>query len=120
MIDVTEGRLALARGGVLDADFNAARLRESTLVSAVRPYIANPPWHTLTAQTETPPYRYVSVEGPAQVITDPIDALALATRYLGPELGQWYVEENPSDEHTAVVRITPEHWRTFDFGKALA
>lgn len=52
MIDVTEGRLALARGGVLDADFNAARLRESTLVSAVRPYIANPPWHTLTAQTE--------------------------------------------------------------------
>lgn len=75
---------------------------------------------TLTAQTETPPYRYVSVEGPAQVITDPIDVLALATRYLGPELGQWYADENPNDEHTAVVRITPEHWRTFDFGKALA
>ena len=42
---------------------------------------------TLTAQVETPPYRYVMVEGPVVIEPASHDGLALASRYLGPELG---------------------------------
>jgi PPOX class probable F420-dependent enzyme len=71
---------------------------------------------TLTVQTETAPYQYVSVEGPVTVGPRDLDDLALAVRYLGPELGAWYVENAPA-EHSTVVTLRPEHWRTFDFGK---
>ena len=74
---------------------------------------------TITVQTEAPPYSYVSMEGPATVGPLAHDPLELATRYLGPELGQWYVDNNPSGEGTVTVRITPEHWRTYDFAKVL-
>ena len=43
---------------------------------------------TLVVQTETPPYKYVSVEGPVSLDAGPHDEVAMATRYLGPELGQ--------------------------------
>lgn len=72
---------------------------------------------TLTVQTETAPYQYVSVEGPVTVSQRELDDLALAVRYLGPELGAWYAQENAPDEHSAVVTLRPEHWRTFDFAK---
>jgi hypothetical protein len=75
---------------------------------------------TLTAQTEAPPYQYVSVEGPVELDASPGDTLTLATRYLGPELGQWYADENPSTDDTVQVRLRPEHWRTFDYNKFLA
>ncbi|HQZ36293.1 MAG TPA: pyridoxamine 5'-phosphate oxidase family protein [Ilumatobacteraceae bacterium] len=75
---------------------------------------------TMTVQTETPPYSYVSVEGPVVVAGESRDNLAMATRYLGPELGKWYADTNPSDEDTVVVRLTPEKWRTCDFGKGMA
>jgi uncharacterized protein len=71
---------------------------------------------TLTVQTETVPYQYVSVEGPVTVAPRDFDDLALAARYLGPELGAWYVENTPA-EHSTIVTLRPEHWRTFDFGK---
>ena len=71
---------------------------------------------TLTVQTETVPYQYVSVEGPVTVAPREFDDLALAVRYLGPELGAWYVENTPA-EHSTIVILRPEHWRTFDFGK---
>jgi nitroimidazol reductase NimA-like FMN-containing flavoprotein (pyridoxamine 5'-phosphate oxidase superfamily) len=72
---------------------------------------------TLTAQTEAPPYKYVSVEGP--VVVDPTqrDDLEMATRYLGPERGQWYATTNPSTADSVVARLKPERWRTMDFGK---
>jgi nitroimidazol reductase NimA-like FMN-containing flavoprotein (pyridoxamine 5'-phosphate oxidase superfamily) len=72
---------------------------------------------TLTVQTETPPYQYVSVEGPVSVSSAHRDDLEMASRYLGPELGQWYAETNPSTDDSVTVRLHPEHWRTFDFGK---
>ena len=72
---------------------------------------------TLTVQTETAPYQYVSVEGPVTVAPRAFDDLALAVRYLGPELGPWYAENNAPDEHSTVLTLRPEHWRTFDFGK---
>ena len=73
---------------------------------------------TATIQDEVPPYRYVSVEGPVEVVQEERDVLAVASRYLGPELGAWYAEQNPSTSSTVVVRLTPEHWRTQDFSSA--
>jgi hypothetical protein len=72
---------------------------------------------SLTVQTESAPYQYVSVEGP--VVLEPAmhDEVALATRYLGAELGAWYVEHNPRTADSLTVRLRPEHWRTFDFAK---
>ena len=72
---------------------------------------------TLTVQTETAPYRYVSVEGPVTVDSLPRDDLEMATRYLGPEIGAWYAEHNPSTEESVTVTLRPEHWRTHDFAK---
>jgi nitroimidazol reductase NimA-like FMN-containing flavoprotein (pyridoxamine 5'-phosphate oxidase superfamily) len=74
---------------------------------------------SLTVQTETAPYQYVSVEG--AVVLEPAhhDELALATRYLGDEVGAWYVEHNPRTDASLTVRLRPERWRTFDFAKLL-
>jgi nitroimidazol reductase NimA-like FMN-containing flavoprotein (pyridoxamine 5'-phosphate oxidase superfamily) len=74
---------------------------------------------TLTVQTEEPPYKYVSVEGPVTVENTRRDDLQMATRYLGPEMGRWYAENNPSTDEAVVVVLTPEHWRTHDFGRSL-
>ena len=75
---------------------------------------------TMTVQTETPPYQYVSVEGPVTVDAVQRDDFEMASRYLGPELGKWYAEHNPSGEAAVTVTLHPEHWRTHDFGKDLA
>jgi hypothetical protein len=72
---------------------------------------------TLTAQSEVAPYVYVSVEGPVVLEPTMHDGLAMATRYLGPELGAWYAEQNPPTADSVTVRLRPEHWRTFDFSK---
>ena len=74
---------------------------------------------TLTVQTEAPPYLYASVEGPVVVEATQRDDLSMATRCLGPELGQWYADNNPSTDESVLVTITPEHWRTMDFGKVM-
>jgi nitroimidazol reductase NimA-like FMN-containing flavoprotein (pyridoxamine 5'-phosphate oxidase superfamily) len=75
---------------------------------------------TLTVQTEEPPYKYASVEGPVTVEDRRRDDLEMATRYLGPELGQWYVENSPSSETAVLVVLRPERWRTHDFAKDIA
>jgi hypothetical protein len=43
----------------------------------------------------------------------------MASRYLGPELGRWYAENNPSTSESVIVRLTPENWLTCDFGKGM-
>ena len=72
---------------------------------------------TLTAQNETPPYQYVMVEGPVTVSKDDASVSEMATRYLGPELGAWYAEQNPPTDDSAIVRLRPESWLTCDYGK---
>ena len=72
---------------------------------------------TLTVQTEAPPYLYVSVEGPVVVAAEQRDDLSMATRYLGPEMGRWYADNNPSTSASVIARLTPEKWRSADFGK---
>ncbi len=75
---------------------------------------------TLTVQTEEPPYRYVSVEGPVVIESRQRDDVEMASRYLGPELGRWYAQNNASTDESVVVRLTPEHWLTKDFGKVIS
>ena len=74
---------------------------------------------TLVAQNEAPPYQYVSVEGPIEVVPDERDDNEMAVRYLGAELGAWYRENNPRTASSVLIRLTPEHWRTMDYGKLL-
>jgi PPOX class probable F420-dependent enzyme len=74
---------------------------------------------SLCAQDENPPYRYVSVEGPVAI--DELDLeerLAMARRYLGPDGGDRYVASNPDPAgENVMIRMTPEHWLTVDYGK---
>lgn len=74
---------------------------------------------TMTVQDEAPPYKYVSVEGPVEVRPHTTGNLEMATRYLGPELGRWYADNNPGTDDSVVAVLRPEHWRTFDFGKVM-
>ena len=107
-------RVALAMG---------VRIFEHTRVtgfSRARPVVLRAGRATLTAQSEEPPYKYVSVEGPVTIDGDAVDVLELASRYLGDELGRWYADANPPTADTVTVRLRPEHWRTFDFAKVLA
>jgi hypothetical protein len=71
---------------------------------------------SLCAQTEDPPYRYVSVEGPIISIEPMTDELLpMAVRYLGEEQGRAYAA-NP-EEDTVVVHVAPEQWLAVDYGK---
>ncbi len=74
---------------------------------------------SLCAQDEAPPYRYVSVQGPAVIgVIDLDERLAMARRYLGDEGGDQFVAANPDPGGESIaIRMTPEHWLTADFGK---
>ncbi|MGD9935068.1 MAG: pyridoxamine 5'-phosphate oxidase family protein [Dehalococcoidia bacterium] len=77
---------------------------------------------SLVAQTETAPYQYVMVEGPVSFEAVDYDRhlWPLASRYLGEKGGQDYIRSTggPGQVNTSVlVRITPERWRTVDYGK---
>lgn len=75
---------------------------------------------SLCAQSETPPYRYVSVEGPVTHVgraDRDRDVRPLAFRYLGEELGERYLEATADSEESLVVRMRPERWLTVDYGK---
>jgi nitroimidazol reductase NimA-like FMN-containing flavoprotein (pyridoxamine 5'-phosphate oxidase superfamily) len=79
---------------------------------------------SLCAQSETPPYKYVSVEGPVVVIdkrVDPAERRQMAHRYLGNEFGDLYLQATEADaEASAVFRMAPESWLTADFAKQFA
>ena len=77
---------------------------------------------SLCAQTEEPPYRYVSVSGPV-VSTEATrreeHLRPMARRYLGEAMGDAYVGEAPEvDEESLVIRMRPERWWSVDYGKA--
>ena len=75
---------------------------------------------SLCVQTETPPYKYVSVEGPI-VAVEPADLerdrRPLARRYLGTELGDRYIENTRHMVGNMVIRMQPERWLTVDYAK---
>lgn len=72
---------------------------------------------SLVAQTETSPYRYVSVEGPIRSIEPTTDEAleAMAIRYLGPEMGKAYAANGAGGSVTLHIDI--ERWLTVDYGK---
>jgi nitroimidazol reductase NimA-like FMN-containing flavoprotein (pyridoxamine 5'-phosphate oxidase superfamily) len=76
---------------------------------------------SLCVQTETLPYKYVSVEGPIVAIEDAEverDRRPMARRYLGGEMGDQYVEDTRSEHADSVlVRMRPERWLTVDYAK---
>src|SRR5262249_17998197 len=59
---------------------------------------------TLTVQDETAPYKYVSLEGPASIEPRSVNDASLAIRYLGPELGEWYAQQNPPTATSVTLR----------------
>ncbi len=65
---------------------------------------------SLCAQTETPPYRYVTVEGTVATVEDPTedDSKQMAYRYLGPELGDAYLAATAGEGESKLFRLTPE------------
>ena len=76
---------------------------------------------SLCTHTETPPYKYVSVEGPivAMEAADvDRDLRPLAHRYLGADAGETYVATT-REEHldNVLVRMRPERWLTVDYAK---
>jgi nitroimidazol reductase NimA-like FMN-containing flavoprotein (pyridoxamine 5'-phosphate oxidase superfamily) len=76
---------------------------------------------SLCAQTEAPPYKYVSVEGPIVAI-EPAnlerDRRPLAHRYFGVQAGDRYVERTRVETvENVLVRMRPERWFTVDYGK---
>ena len=78
---------------------------------------------SLCAQTETSPYKYVSVEGPIIAMEEANlerDLRPLARRYLGTKGGDAYVEstrDDPSYADNVLVRMRPERWLTVDYAK---
>lgn len=96
-------------GGVVSVSTNAGTRKARAISAAGR--------FSLCVQDEAPPYKYVSVEGPA--VTEAIELaerLELARRYLGTEGGDAFVAAN-SDSGGVVIRLTPEHWLSADFGR---
>ena len=75
---------------------------------------------SLCAQDEQPPYKYVTVEGPAVIEPASLDERrALARRYLGPADGDAFIAAEPGDGADAImIRMTPEHWLAADFSKS--
>ena len=75
---------------------------------------------SLCVQDDSPPYRYVSVEGPvvSEEELDPAERLAMARRYLGTAGGDRYVADNPDPGRSNVAfRMRPERWLSQDQGK---
>jgi nitroimidazol reductase NimA-like FMN-containing flavoprotein (pyridoxamine 5'-phosphate oxidase superfamily) len=73
---------------------------------------------SLCAQVEALPYKYVTVEGRAVIEpTELAERIAIARRYLGTESGDAWIAANPAVDDV-MIRMTPEHWQSADFGKA--
>jgi nitroimidazol reductase NimA-like FMN-containing flavoprotein (pyridoxamine 5'-phosphate oxidase superfamily) len=73
-------------------------------------------------QDQSPPYKYVSVEGPVRI--EPMDferyVRSMAYRYFNPEQAERYLVEIGGAAGVAkdiLVRIKPERWLTVDYSK---
>jgi nitroimidazol reductase NimA-like FMN-containing flavoprotein (pyridoxamine 5'-phosphate oxidase superfamily) len=78
---------------------------------------------SLCVQDDSPPYRYVSAEGPvvSEEEIDRAERLAMARRYLGATGGDRYVADNPDPGRENVAfRMRPEHWLSQDQSRGQA
>jgi nitroimidazol reductase NimA-like FMN-containing flavoprotein (pyridoxamine 5'-phosphate oxidase superfamily) len=76
---------------------------------------------SLCAQTEEPPYKYVTVEGPVVAIEQEVgeeERRAIARHYLDAKRTDRYLAATADEvSQMVVVRMRPERWLTADFGK---
>jgi nitroimidazol reductase NimA-like FMN-containing flavoprotein (pyridoxamine 5'-phosphate oxidase superfamily) len=75
---------------------------------------------TFCVQTEAPPYKYVTVEGPVVAIeaVDEEERRLIARRYLGVEGGDAYIAATAGEVRGSVtVRMRPQHWLSADYAK---
>jgi len=78
---------------------------------------------SLCVQSETPPYKFVSIEGPVTNVRPSDkdrDERLMARRYLGEKMGDVYIEvskTDPTNQPGLIVTMRPETWFTSDFGK---
>jgi PPOX class probable F420-dependent enzyme len=97
-------------GGVVSVSTGAMTQKARAIAAAGR--------CSLCAQDEAPPFKYVTIEGPAVVETGELpERIAIARRYLGAEGGDAFIAANPGADEV-MIRIRPEHWHTADFSKA--
>jgi hypothetical protein len=73
-------------------------------------------------QSETPPYQYISLEGPATLgEPDPEhDVREVAIRYLGQQMGEMYLAmmaSAPDPGGSVLVTLQPERWYSVDYRK---
>lgn len=71
-------------------------------------------------QSETPPYQYVSIEGPITVGTPDYDSdvRQVALRYLGAQMGELYLASLGQDPDPSVlVELRPERWYSVDYSQ---
>ena len=77
---------------------------------------------SLLVQTEAPPYKYASVEGPVVAMDQAnleLDLRLLCHRYLGKERGDVYFETlKAMPGERVLIRMHPERWLTADYSKA--
>ena len=81
---------------------------------------------SLCVQTETVPYKYVSIEGPVTIDTPDVerDGKGIAYKYLGKQLGDLYLAQVAAQRAEGVnnrpilVRLTPERWLSVDYTKS--
>jgi hypothetical protein len=74
----------------------------------------------LCVQTETPPYKYVSIEGPATVGMPNYerDVRQTAFRYLGPQMGEMYLAATAAERvESVLISVRPERWFSVDYTK---
>jgi PPOX class probable F420-dependent enzyme len=77
---------------------------------------------SMCVQREALPYAFVTVDGPV-VVGDTAAGEGLRTsiaiRYLGEELAAGYIESTKGSDNV-LARLTPEHWRSNDYGRVSA
>jgi general stress protein 26 len=73
---------------------------------------------SLCAQSEAPPYKYVTVEGIATIseADQELHSRPMAHRYLGVKQGDRYVDSG-SDSNSVRVSTTPDRWFSVDYSK---
>jgi nitroimidazol reductase NimA-like FMN-containing flavoprotein (pyridoxamine 5'-phosphate oxidase superfamily) len=73
---------------------------------------------SLCAQSESLPYKYVSVEGTATIAAVDIElhSRPMAHRYLGVKEGDKYTDRG-SDSNSVRVSTVPERWFSVDYSK---
>ena len=73
---------------------------------------------TMCMQSEVAPYRYVTVEGPVDLVGPAPDDFrrAQAIRYLGEELGDLYFAST-RDEPALLHVLRPKRWASIDYNK---